>query len=147
MLANLCSDFVWQHLAQLYSISTLDATFSLLWEVQSSIVAAWTEILNLLSAFPPSPHVDKQGCSWSYSVLHFLSVMSRDTKCSHAKQPGRFQVVGRYFIFISFLKKMQALLNADREAKIKHSGLYSAPLKMFTGTKQNIVLQWFVYLF
>lgn len=119
MLVNLCSDFVWQRLAQLYSISTLDATFSLVWGVQTALCPpkqkSWIPLL-------PLAHADKQGCSWSYWMLRFLSVMSRNTKRSHAKQPRRFQVAGRYFIFISFLKKVQALLYADRGAKIKHSG-------------------------
>lgn len=86
-------------------------------------------------------HGDKQCCSWSRSMQHLLSVTSRDTKCSHAKQPGHFQVVGQYFIFISLPKKVQALLYAYREGENKG---FSTALKMFTGTKA--LLQGLVYL-
>lgn len=93
-------------------------------------------------------HVDKTGYSWSYSMQDILSVMSRDTKCSHAKQPGHVQVAQRYFIFISFPKKVQALLYAYREGQNKAFRFYIVqPLKIFTGTKQKTVLRWFVYLF
>lgn len=118
MLANLCRDFVWQFLAQLYSISTLAATFSLLKQHYSSPEhKPW--ICFLLFS-----HVDKQGCSWSYLMQHILSVLSGDTKCSHAKQPQHSQDVGRYFIFISFPKKVQALLYAYREGQNKTFRFY-----------------------
>lgn len=57
--------------------------------------------------------------SWFYSTQRNLSVMSGDTKCSHAKQPGRLQVRGQYFTFISFVKKVQASLYAHREPQNK----------------------------
>lgn len=51
-------------------------------------------------------HIDKRVRLWSDSVQHILSVTSRDTKRSPAKQPGRFQgVQERYFIFISFFQR------------------------------------------
>lgn len=80
-------------------------------------------------------------------MQHFLSVMSRDTKCSHAKQLGRFQVARQYFIFIGSLNKVQALLYADREVKIKHSGFISCASKdVYRNKTETILSDMFIYL-
>lgn len=67
-------------------------------------------------------HVDKQGCSWSYSMQHNLSVLRRDTERSYAKLNFRSQ--GHTVVYIYQLCKESARLARflHKRDKIKHSG-------------------------
>lgn len=105
------------------------------WETQLPEHKSW--ICFWLFFLPP---VDKESCS--LSKPRFLSVRSRDARRSHAKQPRHFQVAGRYFLFISFQKKLLALLYADRGKALR---FYIARLRgCLQEPNTNAARLWFV---